>query len=165
MIWNVGDYNAARGHKAATQWEAKILDLTWTFNDDQPRFRHEKWREVFDEQVKSGPMALLTAGDQLFSLPLAEHEERYEIWLPKEKVWERYNTMSHIAILEGEEREVSSLAKLLKFLLKIPSALTTFSWTRSMGRMLRQMRMEMLRYMDQRLLSGLRRYQKKAALA
>jgi hypothetical protein len=81
----------------------------WTFGDEQPRYRHEKWREVFDEQVKSTPLSLITAGAQLFSLPLGEDEEKYEVQLGKEACWERFNTISHISVLEGEEREVSEI--------------------------------------------------------
>lgn len=83
-----------------------MQDLTWTFNDNQPRFRHEQWRAVFEEQSKSTPLSLLKAGDQLFSLPLGEHLEPFETWLSKDKIWERYSTISHIAVLQGEEREV-----------------------------------------------------------
>ncbi|KAF2481085.1 S-adenosyl-L-methionine-dependent methyltransferase [Neohortaea acidophila] len=107
MVWNIEDYNAPQGHKAKTTWEAKAHDLIWSFNDEDPRFRHEKWREVFDEQVKSSPLSLLPSGDdeQFFSLPLGEQQEAFETWLPKEKIWDRFNTLSHIAVLEGEERE------------------------------------------------------------
>ena len=52
-------------------------------------------------------MALILASDQMFSLPLAETEEKFVVRLPKDKVWERFNTLSQIAVLEGEEREVS----------------------------------------------------------
>ena len=106
ILIRVSKYNAPRGHKATTEWEGKLHDLTWTFADDAPRYRHEEWRKVFDKQSKSGPLALLVASDQLFSLPLAESEEAFEVRLSKEKLWERYNTLSQIAMLEGEEREV-----------------------------------------------------------
>lgn len=111
MVWNIEDYNAPQGHKAKTTWEAKAHDLIWSFNDEDPRFRHEKWRHVFDEQVKSSPLSLLPPGDneQFFSLPLGEQQEAFETWLPKEKIWDRFNTLSHIAVLEGEEREVSGV--------------------------------------------------------
>lgn len=105
MIWNIEDWNAPRSHQATTRWEAEVQDLTWTFNDNQPRFRHEQWRAVFEEQSKSTPLSLLKAGDQLFSLPLGEHLEPFETWLSKDKIWERYSTISHIAVLQGEERE------------------------------------------------------------
>ncbi len=103
------DYNAPRAHKSVTAWEDRLNELVWSFDDDQPRFRHEKWRQVFDEQVKATPLSLLVASDdeQLFSLPLAEHVERFEVVLSKEQIWQRFNTLSHIAILEGEEQKVS----------------------------------------------------------
>ena len=119
MVWNIDDNNNTRDFKPTTSWESKKIDLTWTFEDDAPRFRHAQWQEVFDEQVKSGPLALLTAGDQLFSLPLAKQEERFEVRLSKDQVWERYNTLSHIARLEGEEREVSDRNQTLPFLAKL----------------------------------------------
>lgn len=109
MIWNIEDYNAPRDHKATTPWEAKVHDLTWSLDDNEPRFRHQKWRQVFDDQSKSTPLSLIIANDQYFALPLGEHTEPFETWLSKDKVWERYNTISHIALLEGEEREVSQM--------------------------------------------------------
>jgi len=105
LIWNIEDYNAPGGHEAATPWEGKIQDLTWTFYDDEPRFRHEQWRKVFEEQSKSTPLSLIVANEQYFALPLGEHHEPFVKWLPKEKVWERYNTISHISVLQGDERE------------------------------------------------------------
>ena len=116
MVWNMDDYNSARGFEPTTTWEAKVHDLTRTFEDRLPRYRHEKWREVFDEQVKSTPLSLFAAGDQLFSLPLGEHHEKFEVRLSKEEVWERYNTLSHISVLEGEEREVSNVNDQLRIL-------------------------------------------------
>jgi hypothetical protein len=62
---------------------------------------------VFDQQSKATPLSLIVPSEHLFSLPLAEYEEPFEVRLPKERLWERYNTLSHIAVLEGEEREVS----------------------------------------------------------
>ena len=107
MIWNIEDYNAPRDHEATTTWERKLQDLTWTFDDNEPRFRHEKWRKVFEDQSKSTPLSLIFANDQYFALPLGQHLEPFEVWLTKEKVWERYNTLSHISTLQGEDREVS----------------------------------------------------------
>lgn len=106
MIWNIEHYNAPRDHEAATSWEQKVHDLTWTFDDKEPRFRHEKWRQVLEDQSKATPLSLIVPNDQYFSLPLGEHLEPFETWLSKEAVWERYSTISHIAVLEGEEREV-----------------------------------------------------------
>lgn len=107
MVWNIEDYNAPRDHEASTAWEAKAHELIWSFDDAEPRFRHEQWRKVFDEQTNSTPLSLLIANDdQLFSLPLGTHAEPFEVRLPKDKIWDRFSTLSQIAVLEGEEREV-----------------------------------------------------------
>lgn len=82
-------------------------EFIWTLDDDQPRFRHEKWRQVFDEQIKSGPISLMTSSSPLFSLPIGQHEERWEVWLTKDKIWERLNTLSQISVLEPEEKEAA----------------------------------------------------------
>jgi len=66
-----------------------------------------EWRKVFEDQSKATPLSLIIANEQFFALPLGEHMEPFEVWLPKDKVWERYNTISQIALLEGEDREVS----------------------------------------------------------
>lgn len=87
------------------QWEGAVRDLTWTFDDQKPRYRHEKWRQVFDNQLKSNPFSLVTSADPLFSMPLGESSVPFEIWLTKEGLWKRYRTISHIAILEGERLE------------------------------------------------------------
>ncbi|KAK6408675.1 hypothetical protein LTR95_018400 [Oleoguttula sp. CCFEE 5521] len=106
LIWNIEHYNEVRSHVAATPWEAKLHDLIWSFEDNEPRFRHEKWRTVFDEQIKTTPLSLLVAADPLFALPLGEEREEWAVWLQKEKVWERFATLSQIAGLEGEELEM-----------------------------------------------------------
>lgn len=85
-----------------TGWEASVRDLTWTFDDNKPRFRHEQWRQVFDDQLKTNPPSI-NAADPLFSMPLGEGSVPFEILLSKEDVWKRYRTLSHIAVLEGEE--------------------------------------------------------------
>lgn len=80
--------------------------LAGSLDDNEPRFRHEKWRKVFDDQLKATPLSLLVAADPLFSLPLGENEESFERWLSKDQIWDRFNTLSQIATLEGENREV-----------------------------------------------------------
>lgn len=109
MIWNIEDYNSPHSQKAVTAWEQKLKDLTWTFDDNEPRFRHEQWRKVFDEQIKSTPLSLIKAADPLFALPLGEHHERWEVNVTREALWERYCTLSQIAVQEGAELEVSRL--------------------------------------------------------
>ncbi|KAF2766014.1 S-adenosyl-L-methionine-dependent methyltransferase [Teratosphaeria nubilosa] len=105
LIWNVEDYNAPRDHKATTKWEADAQDLMFDLEDNEPRFRHSVWREVFDEQSKSSPLDLIRAKEQLFSLPLGEYQEPFETWLPKEKVWQRITTLSQVAMLGDADRE------------------------------------------------------------
>lgn len=106
MIWNIDDYNSPQSFAPRSAWETQLHEILWGFDDHEPRFRHEKWRAVFDDQLKSTPLSLLKASDQYFALPLGEHQEDYEVWLAKDQVWERFATLSQIAVLEGDEREV-----------------------------------------------------------
>ncbi|KXT11154.1 hypothetical protein AC579_4068 [Pseudocercospora musae] len=110
LLWNVEDYNNSKEHKASSEWEQKAKDLTWQVceevGDQEPRFRHMQWKKVFDEQVKKTPLSLIKASDdQLFSLPIAEHHQPWQVALPADKVWERYRTLGHISVLEDEKLE------------------------------------------------------------
>jgi len=113
MIWNIEDYNGPRDYKASTPWEGKARDLTWTFDDNEARYRHQQWKKVFEDQSKMTPLSLIIANDQYFALPLGETNEPFEIWLSKDKIWERYSTISFIARQEGEQREVLSHHRIL----------------------------------------------------
>ena len=84
-----------------------MKDVTWSFDDQHPRFRNEIWRQVFDKQLESTPFTI-QAADPLFSLPLGEGSAETLRWMTREAVWERYHTLSHIAVLEGDELVVSS---------------------------------------------------------
>lgn len=42
----------------------------------------------------------------MFSLPVGEHVEGFEVKLGKRKVWERFATLGQVAVLEGERLEV-----------------------------------------------------------
>ena len=48
-----------------------------------------------------------TLSDDLpdFSLPIGEETEKWTIWLSDEALWSRFNTLSQVAVLKGEERE------------------------------------------------------------
>ncbi|KAF2156768.1 methyltransferase [Myriangium duriaei CBS 260.36] len=105
VIWNIEDYNAPKDHTATTDWERTMQDFIWTLDDNQPRFRHEQWRKVFDEQLQSGPISIITASTPIFALPLGNHEERWEVWLTKDRIWERLNTLSQISVLQGKDKE------------------------------------------------------------
>ena len=79
-----------------------MKDIMWSFDDSAPRFRHDKWREVFEKQLSSTPFSIQSA-DPLFSLPLGEESEKFTYWLTAEAVWQRFHSLSQISVLEGEE--------------------------------------------------------------
>jgi len=79
-----------------------MRDVILTFDDETPRFRHEKWRKVFDDQAQSNPLTLHLA-DPLFGLPLGEASVEFVTWLSKDAIWSRLRTLSQLAVLEGEE--------------------------------------------------------------
>lgn len=111
LVWNVEDWNAPKNHKASTAWEKVAHELNFAIaeesGDDQPRFRHQEWRKVFDEQIKVTPLTILKASDdQLFSLPIGEHVEPFEVALPVEDAWKRFRTLGQISVIEGERLEV-----------------------------------------------------------
>lgn len=107
--------NQTRSHKATTSWEAKLNSLMWSLDDDKPRFRHEKWRQIFDNaQLKLYPTPVATPANSFFSLPLGQSEEKWTVWLSQENIWSRYSTISHVAVLQGDELKVS-LVFLKKF--------------------------------------------------
>ncbi|TRX96729.1 hypothetical protein FHL15_002395 [Xylaria flabelliformis] len=109
MIWNVDEYNKPRDWPATTKWEQKLNDYILEFDDGLPRFRHQKWQEVFEQQPPANPVQAIrnTFTDHLprFSLPLGENMVKWSMWLSEEALWARINTLSQIAVLKGEERE------------------------------------------------------------
>ena len=78
--------------------------LTWSFDDQSPRFRHEKWKKVFEDQNQTSLLSMTTS-ETLFGLPLGEIKVPFETWSSKDEIWKRYRTLSQIAVLEGEELE------------------------------------------------------------
>ncbi|CAD0048916.1 unnamed protein product, partial [Aureobasidium pullulans] len=124
MIWNIEDCECQtlspsamhivlshahdtthRKHTQHPQAGSKAPRLDSHFDDNQPRFRHEKWRSVFDSQLSSNPFSITTSAEPLFALPLAENTEEWSVWLTKEAIWQRFSTLSQIAVLESEEKE------------------------------------------------------------
>ncbi len=90
-----------------------MKDITWSFDDSQPRFRHEKWRQPFEKQLSSTPFTIQSA-DPLFSLPLGEASEKFVYWLTPQAIWDRYRSLSQISVLEGEELAVSAQKRLIR---------------------------------------------------
>ncbi|KAI0135124.1 S-adenosyl-L-methionine-dependent methyltransferase [Daldinia grandis] len=108
-IWNIEDYNKPKTWQATTAWEQKINNFIWSLDDGLPRFRHQKWKEVFDQQLPSNPLQVIkdTFTDQLprFSLPLGEDSIKWTVWLSEEALASRLNTLSQIAVLKDDKRE------------------------------------------------------------
>ncbi|KAL7629548.1 hypothetical protein AAE478_001069 [Parahypoxylon ruwenzoriense] len=108
-IWNIEDYNKPRAWEASTKWEQKINDFIWSLDDGLPRFRHQKWKEVFEQQLPGNPLQAIkdafTDGLPKFSLPLGEDTIKWTVWLSEEALASRLNTLSQIAVLKGDERE------------------------------------------------------------
>lgn len=96
--------NTPKSWKPHPGWETSIRDLTWSFEDDVPRFREDRWREVFENQTRTNPITIHFS-DPLFSLPLGEAKFPFENWLTKDEIWNRYRTLSQVAVLEGDELE------------------------------------------------------------
>lgn len=96
--------NAPKSWTPKTSWELKIKDITWAFDDDNPRFRHERWREVFEKQLAKNPLGTAVT-NPLFSLPLGEESVDFTTWLSEQAIWERYRTLSQLAVLGEKELE------------------------------------------------------------
>ncbi|KAL8849273.1 MAG: hypothetical protein Q9221_005743 [Calogaya cf. arnoldii] len=123
MVWNVEDCtisrsspqrlimlngtidNAPESWKPTTEWEATMKEIMWSYNDQRPRFRHDLWRNVFDKQLSSNPFTI-QAADPLFSLPLGEGSAEFIHWLHPDAIWERFHSLSQIAVLKGDELAV-----------------------------------------------------------
>lgn len=98
MIWNVEDYNAPREWTIHEGWETTMREKMWELDDGLPRFRNEKWKDVFDEQAQGNPISLHMA-DPMFGLPIGEDSMDVEVWMEKEKLLERFRTYSQVANL------------------------------------------------------------------
>jgi hypothetical protein len=107
MIWNIEDYNKPPSWKATTKWEQKLNEFITTFKDTNPRFRDEAWKDVFEKQLPGTPLQVIknTLTDRLprFSLPLGQETVPFTVWLSEDALWSRLQTLSHIAVLEGNE--------------------------------------------------------------
>jgi len=92
FIWNVEDYNQTIDFSCATSWESALRDLNWKYTlDDVHRYKNAEWRKVFDE-------------DELPFVPLEEMLVREEIWISKQELWNRLNTLSNIASLTPQDK-------------------------------------------------------------
>ena len=78
----------------------------WSFGNENPRLRHDQWKQVFDKQLESDPLSI-HAADPRFSLPIGEDSYKWTHWLTEDEIVNRYCTLSHIAVLEGDAMAVS----------------------------------------------------------
>ena len=99
LIWNIEDYNAPKDWQIHEGWESTMRDVMHELQDDQPRFRDQQWKKVFDEQGRSNPLTLHFA-DPIFGLPVGEESFDFVRWLPKEDVWKTFTTYSQVANLD-----------------------------------------------------------------
>jgi hypothetical protein len=102
--------NKPASWQATTKWEQKLNDWIYSIaHDGHPRFRDEKWQAVFESQIEPTPIHTivhtLTGNMPKFSLPLGEESVKWTVWLDKEALWKRINTLSQVAVLQGKEAE------------------------------------------------------------
>ncbi len=102
--------NKPAGWPATTAWEQKLNDLIYSLpRDSSPRFRDCKWQDVFTNQLERTPASgggPTTEGVPRFSLPLGEDRVPWTVWLAPETLWGRFATLSQVAILEGEAKQL-----------------------------------------------------------
>ena len=77
--------------KPTAEWEGKLKDITWSFGNEDVRFRHEQWRKVFETQLEITPFSI-QAADPLFSLPLGENSVEFNQSLSPDAIWDRYHS-------------------------------------------------------------------------
>ena len=65
--------------------------------DGATRFRHGKWLEVFERQARPS--------DAFFKTPIGQGKIPFKVLLSKDGLWDRLNTLSHVAVLKGEEKQ------------------------------------------------------------
>jgi hypothetical protein len=86
-----------------------LKDIVAELEDGLPRFRHLRWKEVFETQLDTTPLQTLkdtfTQDLPKFSLPIGEENIKWTVYLTDEGVWSRYSTLSQIANQEGVQKD------------------------------------------------------------
>lgn len=106
--------NKPKSWTASTTWAQHLNDWIHSLavHDDSRRFRDMAWQAVFERRLATNPVQVLrdtltgTLDDSLplFSVPLGEDSVAWTHWLSEAALWARINTLSHVALLAGEER-------------------------------------------------------------
>jgi len=102
LIWNIEDYLAPEDWQVHEGWHSAMWKVMHELQDDQPRFRDQQWKKVFDEQGSSNPFSL-QASDTLFGLPVGEESFDFVRWSSKENLWKTFQTYSQIANLDTDQ--------------------------------------------------------------
>lgn len=101
--------NAPASWACTTTFEQKLKDIIAATEDGVPRFRHLKWKDVFENQLDTNPLQTLvdtfTHNLPSFSLPLGEETVKWTVWMSEIGVWQRFATLSQIAVLAESKKE------------------------------------------------------------
>lgn len=101
--------NSPKDWPVTSKWEQTLKDIIASTEDGTSRFRHMRWKDVFEKQLDTTPLQTLkdtfTHHMPLFSLPLGEEKIEWTVWLSDEAIWARFHTLSQIANLEGQKLE------------------------------------------------------------
>lgn len=82
---------------ASTRWEDALKRIILPLKPDgTPRFRDDKWWEVFERQSR--------AAEAYFSTPIGQEKVPFAVWRTKDLLWDRVNTLSQVAILSKEDK-------------------------------------------------------------
>lgn len=65
--------------------------------DGTNRFRDDKWPEVFERQSRDP--------EPYFTTPISQETIPFTVWRTKELLWDRIQTLSQIAVLQGADKE------------------------------------------------------------
>lgn len=103
--------NKPKAWEASTKWAQHLNEWIHSpgVKDGNKRFRDMEWQEVFDRQMKTNPIQIIrdtvTGNLPRFSVPLGQDSVEWTHWLSEEALWDRINTLSHVALLEGADKE------------------------------------------------------------
>ncbi|KAK9438933.1 Methyltransferase type 11 [Metarhizium brunneum] len=98
IIWNIEDYNQPANWTASTAWEKELKQLILALPPDGTnRFRDDKWRDVFERQARDPA--------PLFAVPIGQEKIPFTVWLTKELLWDRIQTLSQVAVLRDGDKD------------------------------------------------------------
>ncbi|QKX63968.1 uncharacterized protein TRUGW13939_11141 [Talaromyces rugulosus] len=92
LLWHVDDYNGFQSDIPTTEWERIIKEHIWQHDDNVPRFRHGKWKAIFN-----------APGQTFFEQPVEEKDVPFTYYADVDALWGRLRTYSQFTNLEGEE--------------------------------------------------------------